>query len=218
MQYIKGTGLDGLVATWRHDGTQQDAARWRFVARVGVQAALAPDYAHGQGVLHRDIKPSNLLVDEQQTIWITDFGLAKLAGHDDLTASGDIVGTLRYLAPEALEGQTDARSDVYSLGLTLYELLTLNSPFGELSPSELLRHVIEEKPIRPRKLAPAIPRDLETIVLKAIAREPGHRYQTAGALADDLNRFLEDRPILARAHSPVERLWRLAGAIGWRRR
>jgi len=202
MQYIKGTGLDDLVETWRNEGARQDAARWRFVARVGVQAALALDYAHAQGVLHRDIKPSNLLIDEQQTIWITDFGLAKLTGQDDLTASGDIVGTLRYLAPEALEGETDPRSDVYSLGLLLYELLTLKSPFGELSPSELLRHVIEEKPIRPRKLDPAIPRDLETIVLKATAREPGGRYKTAGALAEDLNRFLEDRPILARRADP----------------
>ncbi len=210
MQHIKGTGLDDLVATWRNEGARQDAAQWRFVARVGVQAALALDYAHAQGVLHRDIKPSNFLVDEQQTIWITDFGLAKLTGEDDLTASGDIVGTLRYLAPEALEGETDPRSDVYSLGLLLYELLTLKSPFGELSPSELLRHVIEEKPIRPRKLDPAIPRDLETIVLKATAREPVGRYKTAGAFAEDLNRFLEDRPILARRANPVERLWRFA--------
>jgi tetratricopeptide (TPR) repeat protein/predicted Ser/Thr protein kinase len=235
MQYIKGTGLDSLVASWRQDGSQQDEQRWRFVARVGVQAAEALDYAHSQGVLHRDIKPANLLIDEHQTVWITDFGLAKLTGHDDLTASDDVVGTLRYLAPEALRGETDHRSDVYSLGLTLYELLTLNAPFGELSPSELLRHVNEEKPVQPRKLAPAIPRDLETIVLKAIAREPAQRYATAGALADDLNRFLEDRPILARRASPFEQLWRwsrrnrlaaamtitavaallLATAIGW---
>ncbi len=208
MQYIQGSGLDELVETWRHDGSHQDPSRWRFVARVGAQAADALEYAHSQGILHRDIKPANLLIDEHQTIWITDFGLAKLTGHDDLTASGDVVGTLRYLAPEALKGETDRRSDVYSLGLTLYELLTLNAPFGELSPSELLRHVNEEQPIRPRKLAPTLPRDLETIVLKAIAREPAHRYPSAGALAADLNRFLEDRPILARRATVFERLWR----------
>jgi eukaryotic-like serine/threonine-protein kinase len=208
MQYIKGNGLDQLVETWRHDGSYQDQSRWQFVAGVGAQAAEALEYAHSQGVLHRDIKPANLLIDEHQTIWITDFGLAKLTGRDDLTASGDVVGTLRYLAPEALKGETDCRSDVYSLGLTLYELLTLNAPFGELSPSELLRHVNEEQPIRPRKLAPALPRDLETIVLKAIAREPAHRYPNAGALAADLNRFLEDRPILARRATVFERLWR----------
>lgn len=208
MQYIKGNGLDELVETWRHDGSFADQARWRFVARVGAQAADALEYAHSQGVLHRDVKPANLLLDEHGTIWITDFGLAKLTGHDDLTASGDVVGTLRFLAPEALKGETDARSDVYSLGLTLYELLTLNAPFGDLSPSELLRHVNEEQPIRPRKLAPALPRDLETIVLKAIAREPDHRYPNAGALAADLNRFLEDRPIHARRATIFERLWR----------
>src|SRR5262249_1712199 len=131
--------------------------RWRFVARVGVQAAEALQYAHDQGVLHRDVKPANLLLDEHQTVWVTDFGLAKLTGQDDLTASGDVIGTLRYLAPEALRGATDNRSDVYSLGLTLYELLTLNPPFGELSPSELLRHVSEGQPTRPRRLDPAIP-------------------------------------------------------------
>jgi tetratricopeptide (TPR) repeat protein len=208
MQHISGKGLDQLVASWREEASHQDEGRWRRVALLGVQAAQALDYAHGQGVLHRDIKPSNFLIDEQETLWITDFGLAKLTGQDDLTASGDIVGTLRYLAPEALRGETDHRSDVYSLGLTLYEMLTLSIPFGELSPSELLRHVNEERPIRPRKLAPAIPRDLETIVLKAIAREPALRYQTAGALAEDLTRFLEDRPILARRASPFERLFR----------
>jgi tetratricopeptide (TPR) repeat protein/predicted Ser/Thr protein kinase len=208
MHFIKGRGLDELVATWRTDGSHPDESRWRFVAKVGVQAAEALDYAHAQGILHRDIKPPNLLIDEHQTTWITDFGLAKLTGHDDLTASGDVVGTLRYLAPEALRGETDNRSDIYSLGLTLYELLTLNVPFGELSPSELLRHVNEEQPVRPRKLVPAIPRDLETIVLKATAREPAHRYRTAGALAEDLNRFLQDRPILARRATPLERLWR----------
>jgi eukaryotic-like serine/threonine-protein kinase len=210
MQYIKGCGLDDLVATWRKDDRHRNDEHWRFVARVGAQAAEALDYAHSQGILHRDVKPPNLLIDEHQSIWITDFGLAKLTGQDDLTASGDVLGTLRYLAPEALRGQTDHRGDVYSLGLTLYELLTLNAPFGGLSPSELLRHVNEEQPVRPRKIAPAIPRDLETIVLKAIAREPDHRYRSAGALAADLRRFLEDRPIFARRATPAERLWRLA--------
>jgi hypothetical protein len=208
MQYINGSGLDGLVEEWRRDGSKGDVERWRYVAGVGVQAADALDYAHVQGILHRDIKPPNLLIDENRTTWITDFGLAKLTGHDEITASGDVVGTLRYLAPEALRGETDRRSDVYSLGLTLYELLTLNAPFGERTPSELLRVVNEGQPIRPRKLAPAIPRDLETIVLTAIAREPAHRYQTAGALAGDLKRFLEDRPILARRTTPFERAWR----------
>jgi tetratricopeptide (TPR) repeat protein/predicted Ser/Thr protein kinase len=208
MPYIRGSGLDLLLETWRRDGAPRGEDRWRRAARVGVQAAEALQYAHEQGVLHRDIKPANLLIDEHQAVWVTDFGLAKLAGRDDLTASGDVIGTLRYLAPEALGGQTDGRGDVYSLGMTLYELLTLNLPFGPLSPSELLRRVGEEQPTRPRKLDPAIPRDLETIVLKAIAREPGHRYPTAGALADDLTCFLEDRPIRARRATPLERIGR----------
>jgi len=210
MQYIKGSGLDARVAEWRRQGGPSGGDRRRFVARVGVQAAEALQHAHDQGVLHRDVKPANLRIDEHETVWVTDFGLAKLTGHDDLTASGDVIGTLRYLAPEALRGETDRRSDVYSLGLTLYELLTLRPPFGELSPSELLRHVSEGQPVRPRRLDPAIPRDLETVVLKAIAREPRDRYPTSGALADDLRRFLEDRPIRARRATPVERVWRWA--------
>jgi tetratricopeptide (TPR) repeat protein/tRNA A-37 threonylcarbamoyl transferase component Bud32 len=210
MQFIRGSGLDALLRTWRDRdaGAIRGDDRWRFVARVGVQAAEALQYAHEQGILHRDIKPANLLIDEQGVLWITDFGLAKLTGHDDLTASGDVIGTLRYLAPEALRGETDPRSDVYSLGLTLYELITLSPPFGELSPSELLRHVGESEPTRPRRLDPNIPGDLETIVLKAIAREPGHRYATAGELAQDLRCFLEDRPIRARRATTLERAWR----------
>jgi tRNA A-37 threonylcarbamoyl transferase component Bud32/tetratricopeptide (TPR) repeat protein len=208
MQYIRGDGLERLLETWRRDGLERGDEHWRFVARVGIQAAEALQYAHDQGILHRDIKPGNILIDEHQVAWITDFGLAKLAGSDDLTHSGDIVGTLRYLAPEALKGQTDRRGDIYSLGLTLYELLTLRLPFGDLSPSELLRCVTEEQPVRPRKLDRSIPHDLETIVLKATAREPAHRYATAGELADDLRAFVDDRPIRARRASAPERLGR----------
>ncbi len=208
MQYIRGQGLDRMLETWRRDGAVRGTDHWRFVARVGVQAADALDYAHGQGILHRDVKPANILIDEHEVAWITDFGLAKLAGRDDLTNSGDVVGTLRYLAPEALKGQTDHRGDIYSLGLTLYELLTLRLPFGDLSPSELLRCVTEEQPTRPRKLDRSIPHDLETIVLKATAREPGHRYATGGELAEDLRSFLADRPIRARRASAPERLRR----------
>jgi tetratricopeptide (TPR) repeat protein len=208
MQIIRGQGLDAVCERWRSDAAGEGPERWRFAARVGVQAAEALRYAHEQGVLHRDVKPANLLVDEHETVWITDFGLAKLNGREDLTGTGDVIGTLRYLAPEALHGETDPRSDVYSLGLTLYELLTLEPPFGELSPSELLRQVSEGRPTTPRRLRPTIPADLETIILKAIAREPQHRYADAGAMADDLRRFLEDRPILARRATPFERAWR----------
>src|SRR4051812_46016916 len=208
MQYIRGNGLDAFLQGWREDKSSRHDERARFVAGLAKQAAEALQYAHEQGILHRDVKPANLLVDEHGALWITDFGLAKLVGHEDLTASGDVVGTLRYLAPEALRGETGPRSDVYSLGLTLYELLTLHHPFGDLTPSELLHQVKEGQLPRPRRIDPTIPRDLETIVMKAIAREPDHRYETAGALADDLRCFLEDRPIRARQATPFERAWR----------
>src|SRR5207302_1971793 len=162
---------------------------------LGVQVAQALAYAHGQGILHRDIKPSNLLLDTQGTVWITDFGLAKAADSDDLTHTGDIVGTLRYMGPERFQGQTDPRSDLYSLGLTLYELLTLRPAFAETDRNKLMHRILHDEPPRPRLLQAEIPHDLETIVLKAMAREPAHRYPTAIDLAEDLNRFLEDRPI-----------------------
>lgn len=181
---------------------------WRSVAGIGTQVATALHYAHRQGILHRDIKPGNLILDENGVAWITDFGLAKLVDQEDLTHPGDVVGTLRYMAPEQLEGETSARSDVYSLGLTLYELLTLRPAFNETSRYRLLRQVSQQEPPRPRTLNPDIPRDLETVVLKAVARDPVHRYETAGELADDLQRFLQDRPIRSRRTSPLEHGWR----------
>lgn len=181
---------------------------WRSAATIGLQVADALHYAHVQHTLHRDIKPANLLLDSQGIVWITDFGLAKAVEQDNVTQTGAIVGTLRYMAPEQFTGQSDARSDVYSLGLTLYELLTLQPAFEDTSRSGLIRKITHEEPSRPRKLNPEIPRDLETIVLKSIAREPAARYQSAGAMAEDLQRFLDDRPVAARRSSPPERLWR----------
>ena len=183
-------------------------AYWRSVARLGAQAAAALQYAHKQGTLHRDIKPGNLMLDERRNVWITDFGLAKFGDQEDITHPGDVVGTLRYMAPEQLEGKTDARSDIYSLGLTLYELLTLRPAFDAASRHRLIHQVSQYEPPRPRATAPGIPRDLETIVMKAMARGPDHRYATAGELADDLIRFLEDRPIRARRASKLEHAWR----------
>jgi WD40 repeat protein/serine/threonine protein kinase/tetratricopeptide (TPR) repeat protein len=180
------------------------------VAGIGVQVAGALDYAHRQGVLHRDIKPSNLLLDPDGTVWVTDFGLAKADDGDAVTQTGDILGTLNYMSPEAFEGKTDARSDVYSLGLTLYELLCLRPAFPEQDRHRLIKRVTTGEPARLEGIGPAIPRDLVTIIHKAIDRDPRHRYQTAGELAADLQRFLDDEPIRARRLSPRERLLRWA--------
>jgi serine/threonine protein kinase/WD40 repeat protein len=179
----------------------------RSVARVGLQVAEALAYAHAQKVLHRDIKPSNLLLDLQGTVWVTDFGLAKEEG-TELTQTGDLVGTLRYMAPERFSGRCDARSDVYSLGLTLYELLMLEPAFTESDRGRLVWEITSTEPPTLRSGDRQVPRDLETIVLKAIAKEPHRRYPSADGLAEDLRRFLSDRPILARRTSPGEHFWR----------
>jgi serine/threonine protein kinase len=177
---------------------------FRSVARIGVQAAEAIAYAHDHKVLHRDIKPSNLLLDLQGTVWVTDFGLAKTEGADALTHSGDIVGTLRYMAPERFRGEEEARSDVYALGLTMYEMLTLEPAFTARERARLIDKILNDEPQRPRQLDPRIPHDLETITLKAIVRDPSDRYRTALELAEDLRRYLADRPILARRASTVD--------------
>jgi serine/threonine protein kinase len=187
-----------------------DRRYYRQVARLALQVAEALAYAHGQGVLHRDIKPSNLLVDTRGTVWITDFGLAKAEGSDGPTRTGDVVGTLRYMAPERFEGRSDRRSDVYALGATLFELLTLRPLFGEGSRAKLVEQVLHEPAPSPRRSDRRVPRDLETICLKALAKEPEHRYRDAEAMAADLRRFIDDRPILTRRASTTEQVWRWA--------
>jgi serine/threonine protein kinase/WD40 repeat protein/tetratricopeptide (TPR) repeat protein len=181
---------------------------WQSIARIGLQVAEALDYAHRQGVQHRDIKPSNLLLDLRGTVWVTDFGLAKADDSENLTHTGDILGTLRYMPPEAFEGKGDARADVYALGLTLYELLALKPAYGEKDRHQLIKQVTTEDVPRLGRVARSVPRDLQTIVHKATERDPGHRYATAGQLADDLRRFVEDEPIHARTISVPERTWR----------
>jgi WD40 repeat protein/serine/threonine protein kinase len=183
---------------------------WQSVAHIGAQVAHALEYAHRQGVQHRDIKPSNLLLDTQGTVWVTDFGLAKADDQENLTQTGDLLGTLRYMPPEAFEGRHDARGDVYGLGLTLYELIAFQPAFAEKERHRLIKQVTTSEPLRLGKRNPEVPRDLETIIHKAIDREPGSRYQTAGGLAADLERFLRDDPIQARRISVAERLTRWA--------
>ncbi|MFO0891249.1 MAG: serine/threonine-protein kinase, partial [Isosphaeraceae bacterium] len=195
------------------DGSMSRHAKrsyWQSVAAIGVQVAGAMEYAHKQGIQHRDIKPSNLLLDAQGTVWVTDFGLAKTDDQQNLTHTGDILGTLRYMPPEAFEGKTDARSDVYSLGLTLYEMLAFRAAYDEKERNRLIRQVTDAEPEQLGKLNRQVPRDLETIVHKAIEKDPARRYASAGALAEDLQRFIDDQPIRARQVGAAERYWRWA--------
>jgi len=189
----------------RHGGRDY----WQLVAQIGVQAAEGLDYAHGQGTLHRDIKPANLLLGENGVVCVADFGLARAMDDSDVSRSGDFVGTASYVAPEQLHGTADVRSDIYALGLTLYELLTLRPASDPKDRAVCLRtRQPFPEPVRPRKIHRRIPRDLETIVLKCLAWEPAKRYQTAAALSADLRRFVEDRPIRARRASAAERVGR----------
>jgi serine/threonine protein kinase/WD40 repeat protein/tetratricopeptide (TPR) repeat protein len=200
--------VDGTHGSSSFSAGSPEGQYFRGIARLGLQVADALAYAHRQGILHRDIKPSNLLLDQQGTLWITDFGLAKAEGADDLTQTGDIVGTVRFMAPERFEGRSLPQSDVYALGVTLYELLTLRPAFDDRNKVRLVETVLHEPPVQPRKIDPSIPRDLETVVLKCLAKNPQERYASAEALADDLRRFLMDRPILARRINWRERTWR----------
>lgn len=184
---------------------------FRSIAYLGVQAAEALHHAHGLGVVHRDIKPANLLIDGQGSLWITDFGLARIKGQGDLTGSEDVIGTTRYMSPEQAEAKhliLDDRTDIYSLGVTLYELLTLEPAVTGTNSFELIQRIIHEEPIRPSHLAPSLPRDLETIILKAISKAPGDRYENALELAEDLRRFLGDQPVKARRVGQLERAYR----------
>lgn len=206
MQFIAGAGLD----SWRASAAQQppdSSAEWRsrarFVATVGEQIASALAYAHGHGTLHRDIKPANLLLEEGGHVWVTDFGLAKALEAEGLTQTGDMLGTLQYMAPEQFAGEYDARSEVYAVGITLYELLTLRAAYGGATRSELMEAIRRGRPLPLRRVCPELPEDLVILVEKAAAGDPRDRYQSAEALQHDLQAFLEDRPIAARRQSSL---------------
>jgi serine/threonine protein kinase len=180
-----------------HDASQRslDRSSWRQIAKIGVQVAQALNFAHRQRVLHRDIKPANLLLDAGGVVWITDFGLARSVDEQSGPQSSDAAGTLRYMAPEQLRGQVDARSDVYSLGITMYELVTLALPFETDDRGELLQRIADGRLAPPRELNPQVPDSLDLIVRTAAARVPEERYQSAADLASDLLRFANARPV-----------------------
>jgi serine/threonine protein kinase len=217
MPFIPGSTLAEILHSVRttHDApvfadVRSGAKSWpRAVAHLGRQAAAALEHAHSLGVIHRDIKPSNLIVDGTGHLWITDFGLARLArGDADLTQTGDLVGTVRYMSPEQIRGEpsaSDRRVDLYSLGVTLYEALTLRPAFDGNDRSALLHRILHDEPPAPRLIDPSVPKDLETIVLKAMDKVPACRYATAQELAEDLDRYLADQPVLAERLSAWER-------------
>ena len=199
------------TSPWNALSTQYSQRRseyFRTVAHIVSQIADAIHYAHEQGVVHRDLKPSNLLLDYHGHAWVTDFGLAHIQGDPSLTITGDLLGTLRYMSPEQAEGRKvlDHRTDIYSLGLTLYELLALRPAFDGRRRAELLQQITDSQPPPLRALARGLPRDLETIVLKALARQTEQRYESAAELAEDLRRFLHHQPVRARRTSRL-RQW-----------
>lgn len=202
MQLVRGSALDQRIAS-----QGSDRSEFQAVARIGRQVADALSYSHANKVLHRDIKPANILIDDEGLAQITDFGLARNTS-DDPTMTQSLSGSPRYMAPERFRGESDERSDLYGLGVTLYELLAGIPAFGETDPHQLMDAVRLHNVQPLRSLRSDIPVDLETIVLKAMSLEPTHRYQKAVDLQADLDRFLSDEPIHARRTSVPQRFTR----------
>jgi serine/threonine protein kinase len=206
MQFIDGRSLADVLADSQRTGNLvpvEDVSRW------GLQAAEALAHAHQRGVIHRDIKPSNLLLDADGVVWLTDFGLAKRMDEATLTVHGTLMGTPRYMSPEqaaSLQQPVDRRTDLYSLGATLYELATARPLFASAQPHLVIAQILTEEPARPRQVRPDLPVDIETVILTCLAKNPPKRYQSAQALANDLRAVIEDRPIQARRAPWAERI------------
>ncbi|MCA9197798.1 MAG: protein kinase [Planctomycetales bacterium] len=178
---------------------------FRSATRLFVEVCDALHFAHQRGVIHRDIKPSNLLLDHAGKMHITDFGLARIQSSEDLTVTGDVVGTLRYMSPEQLDGRcVDERADVYSLGVTLYEVITGRHAFDAELREALTKQVFEATPTRPSRIDSTIPKDLDTIIMKAIAKDPNDRYRDAVQFGSDLKRFLDGKPVSAKNPNSLE--------------
>ena len=221
MQLVTGNTLAWLIETVRADTnvlTQPKRRNdyFRRVVQMVIQSASAIEHAHVYGVVHRDIKPANLMIDNEDRLWVTDFGVAQMQQADSrLTGSGHAPGTLRYMSPEQAAGDgavLDHRTDIYSLGVTLYELLMLTPAIDGIGYHDLLEKVIHHEPVSPKQLMPSLPTDLDTIVRKATAKSATERYATAQELADDLQRWLDDVPIVAQPPTPLQRFAK------WRRR
>ena len=204
LEYVAGGSLDQEL-----DGIPWPTTR---AARLAEQLALGIVEAHRQGIVHRDLKPSNVLLATDHTPKVGDFGLAKmLDSQTGLTRTESVMGSPSYMAPEQAEGRSKdagAAVDIYAIGAILYELLTGRPPFRGTTALETLEQVKATEPVPPSRLVPGLPRDVETICLKCLQKEPGKRYESVQSLADDLRRFLEGRPIVARRISGAERAWR----------
>lgn len=195
--------------------SSHDRQFYRTIASLTADAADALDHAHQNGVIHRDIKPGNLMLDADAKLFVADFGLARIETDTAMTMSGDLIGTLRYMSPEQALAKRiviDHRTDIYSLGMTLYEMLILRPAFQTPDRHELLKQIAFEEPTKPRQVDRSIPVELETIVLKSIEKNPEDRYATAADMADDLRAFLNDKPIQAKPPTLVQR------AAKWSRR